>query len=95
MLIDRQVDTPKLMLEPVGAHCGKTRFQAQHRRISMRILAKLSVMALLAGAYTFAMPLIPFTTANGFHAGVALADSRDDGHAKHDRGKDGGTSTGY
>jgi hypothetical protein len=61
----------------------------------MRILGRLSVLALFASAYVFAMPLIPFTAADGFHAGAAFADARDDGHAKHDKGKDRGPGAGY
>lgn len=61
----------------------------------MRILGRLSVLALFAGAYVFAAPLIPFTAASGFHAGAAFADSRDAGHLKHDKGQDCGCSGGY
>lgn len=58
----------------------------------MRLSFKLTITSMVASIFVLAMPLAPVTFTSGIHAGTALADSRDNGHAKHDKGKQDATS---
>ncbi len=60
----------------------------------MRLSSKLAIAGIIASILMLGMPIVTSTSSQGRTTGVAFADSRDTGHAKHDRGQDS-TGSGY
>ncbi|MBL0370400.1 hypothetical protein JJB09_00015 [Rhizobium sp. KVB221] len=61
----------------------------------MKAFLRLLSLSLIASAYILAIPLAPHATyTTGFSNSSALADSRDPGHAKGDKGKQDSSSSG-